>query len=185
MIRGIFFSVLLLASMAGFAQPAPLSADEILQEAYQQAKHEKKNVFIMFHASWCGWCHKMDSSINDVSCKKYFDDNFVIRHIVVDESDGKKQLENPGGAALRNKYYGEGQGIPFWLIFDENGNLLSDSKIRKEGDGPEKGDNAGCPANEKEVDFFIAVLKKTSTINSNQIEAIRKRFRKNDLAASH
>jgi len=52
--------------------------------------------------------------------------------------------------------------------------------MRKEGDGPEKGDNAGCPATEKEVDFFIDVLKKTSSISKEQLEIIRKRFREND-----
>src|SRR5690242_9207413 len=98
------------------AQPSPASADEILKEACQQAAKEKKNVFIMFHASWCVWCHRMDSSMNDPTCKKFFDDNYVIRHLVVDESKDKKNLENPGANEMRNKYGGDNQGIPYWLI---------------------------------------------------------------------
>ena len=35
-------------------------ASTILKDAYKQAKIEKKNVFVIFHASWCGWCKKMD-----------------------------------------------------------------------------------------------------------------------------
>jgi len=162
------------------AQQALASASDVLKEAYQQAAKEKKNVFVMFHASWCGWCHKMDKSMNDPACKKFFDDNYIIRHLVVDEAKDKKNLENPGAAEMKIKYNGDGQGIPFWLVFDKQGNLLSDSKMRKEGDGPEKGDNAGCPATEKEVDFFIDVLKKTSSISKEQLEIIRKRFREND-----
>ena len=54
------------------AQEAGRQANEVLQEAYQQAAREKKNVFLMFHASWCGWCHKMDSSMNDKTVKDYF-----------------------------------------------------------------------------------------------------------------
>ena len=170
----------LLFSIAATAQDPPLSAGEILKEAYQAATKENKKVFIIFHASWCGWCHRMDKSMNDETCKKFFEDNFVIRHLVVDESTDKKNLENPGADELRNTYYGVGQGIPFWLVFDKDGKLLADSKIRVEGEGPDKGTNTGCPANEKEVDYFISVLEKTTNLNSSQLAVIRKRFREND-----
>ncbi|MFI5185180.1 MAG: thioredoxin family protein [Chitinophagales bacterium] len=163
------------------AQQKPLSANEILQNALRQASQEKKNVLIIFHASWCGWCHKMDSSINDQSCKKFFDDNYVIRHLVVDETRDKKNLENPGANELRLKYHGNDEGIPFWLIFDKDGNLLADSQIRPEDANPDtKGENVGCPAVEKEVNYFIEVLKKTSTITEEQQAAIQKRFRQNE-----
>src|SRR6516162_5633327 len=95
----LFFSV-------AYSQQGPLPADQILQEAMQLAAKEKKNVLIIFHASWCGWCHKMDSSMNDKSCKKFFDDNYVTRHLVVDETKDKKNLENPGAVELRTKYHG-------------------------------------------------------------------------------
>ncbi|MDZ4795215.1 MAG: thioredoxin family protein [Bacteroidota bacterium] len=179
--KKLFFSLtLLMVLQSAISQLAPESAETILKEAYAQAAIENKNVLVMFHASWCGWCHKMDKSINDDACKKFFADNYVIRHLVVDETKDKKNLENPGAAELKIKYNGDGQGIPFWLVFDKEGKLLSDSKIRKEGEGPYKGDNAGCPASEKEVDFFIGVLKKTSSLNKEQEERVRKRFREND-----
>ncbi|MEI2738220.1 MAG: thioredoxin family protein [Chitinophagaceae bacterium] len=161
-------------------QEAVPSAADVLKIAYQQAAKENKNVLMMFHASWCGWCHRMDKSLNDEACKKFFDDNYIITHLVVDETKDKKNLENPGAAELKIKYNGDGQGIPFWLVLDKEGNLLSDSKIRKEGEGPDKGENTGCPATEEEVDFFISVLKKTSSITNDQLEIIRKRFREND-----
>ena len=170
----LFFSV-------AYSQQGPPSADEILQEAMQQAAKEKKNVLIIFHASWCGWCHKMDSSMNDKSCKKFFDDNYVTRHLVVDETKDKKNLENPGAIELRTKYHGDDEGIPFWLVFDKDGNLLADSQMRPEGASlTTKGGNIGCPANEKEVAAFIEILKKTSHITVAEEEAIRKRFRKNE-----
>lgn len=176
----LFSFLLLMAVVSLKAQQNPASAKDILREACQQAAKENKNVFVMFHASWCVWCHRMDTSMNDASCKKFFDDNYVIRHMVVDEAEVKKNLETPGAAEMKTKFNGDGQGIPFWLVFDKDGNLLADSKMRKEGEGPEKGDNAGCPATEKEVDFFVEVLKKTSSITKEQIAIIRKRFREND-----
>ena len=176
----IVIAITMLFSMAVKAQPSPPTAEEILKEAYKLADKEHKKVFVMFHASWCGWCHRMDKSLDDETCRKFFEDNYVICHLVVDESDDKKNLENPGADELRKKYYGDGQGIPFWLVFDKDGKMLADSKMRAEGDGPEKGENIGCPAAANEVEYFISILKKTSGLNSAQLDIIRKRFRQNE-----
>jgi thiol-disulfide isomerase/thioredoxin len=178
---------LLLLSVCSFllcnevmAQASPPSADEILNIAYKQAAKEKKNVFVIFHASWCGWCHKMDTAMNDPLVKKFFTDNYVVKHMVVYESKDKKKLENPGAEDLLKKYKGNDQGIPYWFIFDKEGRMLADSKIRAEGGGLETGDNSGCPASEKEVEHFVKVLKATSPLKPAQLEIIRKRFRENE-----
>jgi len=179
MVKRITYLCLMVCTFYSAKSQVP-SADAIMKEAYRIAANEKKNVLVMFHASWCGWCHKMDTSMNDPSCKKFFDDNYVIRHLVVDELKTKKDLENPGADEFRKKYFGDGHGIPFWLVFDKEGKLLADSKMRAEGDGPEKGQNTGCPATEEEVAYFIGVLKKTSRLNEAELAIIQKRFRRND-----
>jgi len=175
----ISFLIASLCSVIVAHAQAKLSADAIMKQAFEEAAREKKNVFLIFHASWCGWCHRMDKSMNDEGCKKFFDDNFVIRHMVVDESADKKDLETPGAAELRTKYHGDNQGIPFWLVFDKDGSLLADSKMRKEEEGPEAGQNTGCPAHEEEVAHFMKVLQKTTRLNTEQLAVIQKRFRKN------
>jgi thiol-disulfide isomerase/thioredoxin len=173
--------ILLFSCLINFSQAqAPLSADAVMSEAYAAAKAEKKKVFVMFHASWCGWCHKMDAAMNEPAMKKFFDDNFVIRHLVVLEPETKKNLENPGALDMMKKYHGDKSGIPYWLVFDAEGNLLADSKLRAEGDGPEKGNNVGCPASEKEVAYFIEVLKKTTKLQEADLLLIAQRFRKNE-----
>ena len=118
--------------------------------------------------------------MNDPSCSQFFKDNFVVRHLVVDEAKDKKHLENPGAEEMKIKYHGAGQGIPYWLVFDDRGNLLADSKSRKEGEGPEKGENTGCPATEPEVNYFISMLKENTKLTADQLEIIRKRFRQNE-----
>lgn len=150
-----------------------LTADAVLKEARAKAAKENKKVMVIFHASWCGWCHKMDTSLNDPSVKDYFDKNYVITHLTIDESPDKKNLENPGAAALNKKWGGENQGIPFWIIMDKDGNILADSQS-------EPGKNVGCPAKTEEVAFFIKVLKKTSTISDEEIAKVEERFRKNE-----
>jgi thioredoxin-related protein len=171
------FFALCLFTEAAWAQAPPLSANEILKEATAQAAKEKKKVFILFHASWCGWCHRMDSIMNNAACKKLFDDNFVIRHLVVMESEKNKQLENPGGMELLTKYHGKDKGIPFWLIFDVKGNLVADCMMRPDNVGLDQpGENSGCPATREEVAHFVKVLKQTTSLNAAQLAVIEKNF---------
>lgn len=159
------------------AQKAPASG-KIMEAAYKQAKKEKKNVIVIFHASWCGWCKKMDTAMNDKICKSFFDDNYVTVHLTVDEKN--KNLENPGADVFRKKYHGEEAGLPFWLIMDKEGTLLGDSFIRKEGQSLDTpGENIGCPAADNEVAAFCALLKKTSKITDDELLIIGERFKKN------
>ncbi len=178
------FSIISLIALSSFdihAQaPRPQAVDDVLNQAFKLAGQEKKNVLILFHASWCVWCHRMDTSMNDKNCRDFFEKNYVIRHLVIEESAGNKNLENPGGQELLEKYHGKNVGIPFWLVFNSKGVLLADSKMRKPGEGPEGGINIGCPASESEVNYFLEVLKKTTTFNQEQLEKIRKRFRENE-----
>lgn len=172
--------VFLFIALASTSQNAPASAEEIMKKAYGAARNENKKVMVIFHASWCGWCHKMDTALNDPSVKKYFDNNFVIRHLVVFESKGKEKLENPGALEMLSKYNGKDDGIPFWLIFDKDEKFLADSRMKTASNGIEKLQNTGCPASQEEVKHFIEVLKKTTSLNEDELEKIRIRFRRNE-----
>jgi thioredoxin-related protein len=178
MVCSLLFLMALLSSTA-FGQKTPASADRIMEQAKAQAKAEHKNIFLIFHASWCGWCKKMDGSMQDPATKDYFDKNFVIKHITVHETGDSVVLENPGGQRLLEAYGGGNTGIPYWLIFDQEGKLLADSKMRKAGQSQAEGQNIGCPSIPAEVDAFIAILKKTSSISDAQAAAVRERFLKN------
>ncbi|MBC7826768.1 MAG: thioredoxin family protein [Chitinophagaceae bacterium] len=162
------------------AQELPKHSNEVLQEAYRQAAADKKNVFLMFHASWCGWCHKLDSSMNDKTVRDFFNSNYVIKHLTVYESKDKKNLENPGALEFLTKYKGNDLGIPYWIILDKNGNWLADSQVRPDGsDYTMIGENVGCPASREEVNHFLKVLGKTSSLNTSQRADIEKRFLRN------
>jgi thioredoxin-related protein len=48
-----------------------------MEAAYKKASNEKKNIILIFHASWCSWCKKMDAAtFKDPAVVKYMNDNF-------------------------------------------------------------------------------------------------------------
>lgn len=183
----IFTLVIAFSVQSAIAQSAatPAPATEVLKAAVQKASKEKKQVLVIFHASWCGWCHKMIASLNDPTIKPYFDKNYVIADLVVSEAKGKENLENPGAADLLKTYYNAEQGLPTWLLFDAKQNLVADSQIRPEG-APfsTKGQNVGCPAKPEEIKHFINALKKTSKLNEKQLAEIAAVFQKNEIKRS-
>ncbi|MDD4646474.1 MAG: hypothetical protein PHY99_10850, partial [Bacteroidales bacterium] len=77
---------------------------------------------------------------------------------------------------------GENQGIPYFLIFDKKGNLLSDSRMpAKDKKGNAILSNVGCPAQPDEVTFFTGLLKKTSTLTGPELDLIAKKFIKKPI----
>ena len=174
------FTLALLSSGILTAQTAPEPADKILAAAIKQAAAEKKNVMIVFHASWCGWCKKFEASVTDPSCKDYFDRSFVIKSLTILENGDMKKLENPGAKELYDNNGGK-DGIPYFLIFDKTGKFLANSKMKAAGSGADaKESNIGCPASKEEVAFFVEILKKTSKISEKEIAAVTARFRQNE-----
>jgi hypothetical protein len=173
------FLILVVAIVVN-AQQNSTDVNTIIKQTCAEAKKENKKAFIIFHASWCVWCHKLDSSMNDVSCKKYFTDNYVIAHVTTFEVDDKAKLNTPGAEQFLTLHHAKDQGIPAWFIFDADGNLLADSQLRPDGASLNiEGSNVGCPSNETEINYFISVLKKTSALSDAEKNSIQKRFARN------
>ena len=176
--KSLLFILMVLFLTAGLMgqEPAP-TAQSIMDAAYKKATLENKKVFLMFHASWCGWCHRMDSLMTKTDCKSLFEDNFVIEHLVVQESAKKKNLENPGAQEMLVKYKGDKSGIPYWLVFNSKGKLLADSRMKtKSKEGKTVLANTGCPATEEEVAYFRSVLDKTTKLTAQDLDLIAERF---------
>jgi thioredoxin-related protein len=172
---------ILFSGVVNFANAQKVkTSTEIMEAAYKKASEENKNILLIFHASWCSWCKKMDAAINDKACKKLFEDNYCIVHLTVEENDKNKNLENPGAAELKNKFNGESSGLPFWVILYKSGKILGDSYIRQDGQSTDiAGENMGCPAAENEVAAFSALLKRTSNLTDEQLLIIEERFKHN------
>ncbi|PWN68056.1 thioredoxin family protein [Chryseobacterium oncorhynchi] len=162
----IIVVVALLLFQLGTAQE---KADVVLNKALTEAKAGKKNVLLMFHASWCKWCKMMEKNMNLPETKPLFDKKFVTAYVDVQERGEKKTLENPGGQELMNKYKGENAGLPFWLILNPKGEVLADSFNAK-------GENLGSPSTPEEVATFIAKLEKTSKLKKEELQVIENVF---------
>ena len=179
-LKAILISGILLITGMLYAQDKPLPTGKIMDDACRQAAKEGKSVMIVFHASWCGWCKKFEASVTDPSCQGFFDKHFVIRYLDILERGDKKNLENPGAEELYNKYGGQNSGVPFFLIFDKKGNLISDSKFKPSGsDAGKPAENLGCPASPEEVSAFIQILAKATRVSDAEKDAITVRFKKN------
>ncbi|MHB8635160.1 MAG: thioredoxin family protein [Fimbriimonadaceae bacterium] len=138
---------------SAWSSPAPMTAEAMLNAAEAKAGQEHKNVLLIFHASWCSWCHKLDDLLGSTQFKRAFDKSYVIVHVTVLEDAAHKADENPGGADLLASLGGKDGGIPFFAIFNPHGAKLGDSLAPT---------NIGYPAEPKEVAHFMDLMRKTS-----------------------
>jgi thiol-disulfide isomerase/thioredoxin len=185
--KTLFALMLVLVSFGSLAQSAPEPSTTVLNTAYAKAQSEHKNVILMFHASWCGWCKKMEASINDPDCKKFFDDNYIVVYLDILERPGKENLENAGGIDVMKSFNGDPNGgIPFWVILDPSGKAFGNSYKPPVGTttGTVK-DNVGCPAEADEVSYFVSLVKSSSKLSDDQLAVIKNRFLKNKPASTN
>ncbi len=159
--------------IVGFASIASAqeSVDVLIKNALSEAVQSDKHVLIKFEASWCGWCHRMTKNIKNDLVVDFFNKNYVTLPIVVFENGDKIKLENPGSRDLIAKYKGDKAGLPFWVILNQEGKVVTDSFN-------EKGENIGCPASKPEVNSFVAKLAATSEITEIDKKNIFKIFQK-------
>ena len=161
------------ALLAGRRAPAaPPSAASVLAEAATAAKAGKRNLFVVFHASWCGWCRKLEAVLSTPAAKEVLDRHFEKVELTVQERGEKQALENPGAEELLTALAGKDAGLPFTAILDRKTRRpIATSNVAGEGT------NVGFPGKRDEVDHFVAMLRKGAPkMTAAEAETVRAAF---------
>jgi thiol-disulfide isomerase/thioredoxin len=154
------------------AAAAPLPAAQALDAAAKSAKEGKRNLFVLFHASWCGWCRKLEAVLASPAAKEVLDRHFERVELTVQERGEKKATENPGAGELLEKLSGGDAGLPFTAVLDRKSRApLATSNMA----GP--GTNVGFPAKADEIDHFVGMLRKGAPrMTDAEAETLRAAF---------
>jgi len=140
---------------ADTATPAP--ARELIATAEHTAARQKKAVMVIYHATWCGWCKRLDSVMEKPEFKSMFDRNYVVLKLDVMETGEKKStVENPGGLETMKELGGEKSGLPFYVFLDAKGTKLADSNAMPENA------NIGYPGEPGEITAFMGLIHRTA-----------------------
>ncbi len=165
-----WISAILLTSAALPAQTEkPGPAQDILNASLKESTASHRPVFLIFHASWCSWCHRLENAMESPELRAIFKDHFVVTRLDVMESDKGKidSLENPGGRDIMARLGGEKAGLPFYAFLDSTGTMLCNS-IAMPGDN-----NIGYPATTEEIATFGKLLERSApAMSGNDRETI-------------
>jgi thioredoxin-related protein len=173
-----FIIVLILGGSAMPAVSQPVlskPARIILQSALNEARLTQRNVLLIFHASWCKWCKRLESVLDQSAIRKIIDENYIVVTLDVMERDSSKfSLENPGGMDLMKRFKGEEAGLPFYVFLDPTGAMIANSMALPGNQ------NIGYPGADDEIAAFGELLKKSAPkMNEPQRTVITDYLKKN------
>lgn len=130
---------LLICVLSGFSQKATIynvqaDAAKEIKKGLQEAKAEKKNLFIQVGGNWCPWCIKFhEVYLKDPEISKIMEKSFV--KVLVNYSKENKNLP-----VLKSLDFPQRFGFPVFVILDETGKRIhtQNSAYLEEGTGYSK-----------------------------------------------
>ena len=172
----LFPLLLLLITVPILSQAGkPDSAQNILKAAIAEGRSSKKNIFLIFHATWCVWCKRLETALENPEIKPILDKNYIIARLDVKERGEKIQThECPGGNELLTKFGGSKSGLPFIVFLNKKGKMIANSNVMP------KNQNIGYPGSKEEIAAFMKLLRQTAPrITDKEHNRISKYLEKN------
>jgi thiol:disulfide interchange protein len=155
------------------AGTSPEKTQNLVATALSNAASADKNVMVIFHASWCSWCKKLEAVLDKPDVHSTMDKYYVVVRLDVLERGDKKVLENPGGGEYMKELGGEKSGLPFYAFLNAKGEKLADSNVMPESS------NIGYPGSKEESAAFAGLLKKTAPkMTEEELSGVMKYFGK-------
>jgi thioredoxin-related protein len=94
------------------------NAEKQISNAVEEAKQQKKHVFIQIGGNWCIWCARFNDFIsNDKKIDSLINDNYIVCHL-------NYSSENKNEKLLAKYGFPQRFGFPVFLVLDGDGKLL-------------------------------------------------------------
>jgi thiol-disulfide isomerase/thioredoxin len=140
-------------------------AETMLADGLAKAKADKKRVFLIMSASWCGPCRMLARYLVANNAE-------LERHYVFVKLDISRDTR---ASALKERYEGKdaSNGVPWYVILDAAGEPLTTSNAKEiaEDSGST---NVGFPSSKEGIDHFLSMLKQTVPgLSDEAIAALR------------
>jgi thiol-disulfide isomerase/thioredoxin len=137
---------------------APVAADDEVRRELELSKGEGKRLFLLFYASWCGYCRLFDRFLADPAAAAIINREFRILHMrTLERSAAQKALQLAGADDVFTRFAKTpAAGLPFFVVFNGEGGPMATSL------SPRDGRNIGFPIGKGDLDVFEKILARVA-----------------------
>lgn len=140
---------------ASVAHAVPAPATEEWRRQIDLAQGEGKRLFMLFYASWCGYCRLFDMLLADPEASAIINREFKVFHMrALERTEALKARQIAGADEMYRRFATPTAGLPFYVVFDGAGEPVVTSIA------PDSGENIGFPVAKHDLDQFEKIMKR-------------------------